>query len=147
MSRYLQLIAHPQELRAVLQWAIWHEPLYTREPSKESDNLKRCYELFAYTSRSFTAVAPELRQAVMLFYIILRGLDTVEDDMTIPNPVKLPIPCSFHEVLTKEGWTFKDSTCIILSIDFSMRTPSYSNRIVLYEYEQRLFPNRIHPTR
>ncbi|KAK9369957.1 isoprenoid synthase domain-containing protein [Lipomyces kononenkoae] len=113
MSKYLQLIAHPQELRAVLQWAIWHEPLYPRDPSKESDNLKRCYELLRYTSRSFAAVieelAPELRQAVMLFYIILRGLDTVEDDMTIPNPVKLPILRSFHEVLTKEGWTFKDS--------------------------------------
>ncbi|KAK9491826.1 isoprenoid synthase domain-containing protein [Lipomyces doorenjongii] len=113
MSKYLQLIAHPQELRAVLQWAIWHEPLYPRDPSKESDNLKRCYELLGYTSRSFAAVieelAPELREAVMLFYLVLRGLDTIEDDMTIPNPVKLPILRSFHELLTKEGWTFNGS--------------------------------------
>ncbi|KAK9240644.1 isoprenoid synthase domain-containing protein [Lipomyces kononenkoae] len=113
MSKYLQLIAHPKELRAVLQWAIWHEALHPRDPSKESDNLKRCYELLAFSSRSFAAVIeelnPELRQAVMVFYLILRGLDTVEDDMTIPNPVKLPILRSFHEVLTKEGWTFNDS--------------------------------------
>lgn len=47
----------------------------------------RCYELLDATSRSFAAVIqaldPELRPAICVFYLVLRGLDTVEDDMTI----------------------------------------------------------------
>ncbi|KAK9470844.1 isoprenoid synthase domain-containing protein [Dipodascopsis tothii] len=113
MSKFVQLALHPTELRAVLQWWMWHQPLYPRDPSKESENLLRCYELLRLTSRSFAAVIeelePELREAVMLFYLVLRALDTVEDDMTIPNAVKLPLLRSFDSVLAKEGWTFSDS--------------------------------------
>jgi farnesyl-diphosphate farnesyltransferase len=40
-------------------------------------------------SRSFAIViqqlGPELRDAVCVFYLVLRGLDTVEDDMSIPQ--------------------------------------------------------------
>jgi len=47
----------------------------------------RCYELLDATSRSFAAVIqaldPELRPAICIFYLVLRGLDTVEDDMSI----------------------------------------------------------------
>jgi farnesyl-diphosphate farnesyltransferase len=32
-----------------------------------------------------------------VFYLVLRGLDTVEDDMAIPNHIKLPALLSFHE--------------------------------------------------
>ncbi|KAK9459147.1 isoprenoid synthase domain-containing protein [Lipomyces oligophaga] len=113
MSKYLQLLLHPSELRAISQWAIWHDPVFPRDLDKESDNQKRCYELLKLTSRSFAAVieelSPELRVATMLFYLILRGLDTIEDDMTIPNPVKLPILRSFYEKLDQKGWTFNDS--------------------------------------
>ncbi|KAK7205837.1 putative squalene synthetase [Myxozyma melibiosi] len=113
MSKYLQLLAHPSELRAVIQWSVWHDPVYPREPEKESENLKRCYELLNYTSRSFSAViqelSPELRVVIAIFYLILRGLDTIEDDMTIPNPTKLPILRSFHEVIDTPGWTYNDS--------------------------------------
>ncbi|KAK9451620.1 isoprenoid synthase domain-containing protein [Limtongia smithiae] len=113
MSKYLQLIAHPSELRSVIQWKLWHEPLYPRDPAKETANMKRCYELLEFTSRSFAAVieelSPELREAIMVFYLILRALDTVEDDMTIPNPTKLPILRTFYENLAKPGWTFHDS--------------------------------------
>lgn len=43
---------------------------------------------------------------VCLFYLVLRGLDTVEDDMTIPDEKKQPILRSFHEKLTQPGWNF-----------------------------------------
>ena len=55
--------------------------------SNAAPTLKRCYELLDLTSRSFAAVIqaldPELRPAIALFYLVLRGLDTVEDDMSI----------------------------------------------------------------
>ncbi len=40
---------------------------------------------------------PELRDAVCVFYLVLRALDTVEDDMAIAVSVKVPILRTFHE--------------------------------------------------
>ena len=43
---------------------------------------------------------------ICLFYLVLRGLDTIEDDMTIPDHVKQPILRSFHIHTATPGWTF-----------------------------------------
>lgn len=43
---------------------------------------------------------------VCIFYLVLRGLDTVEDDMTIPNSIKLPLLKDFHNKLDESGWNF-----------------------------------------
>ena len=62
------------------------------------------------TSRSFSMVIqelhPELLVPIALFYLILRGLDTVEDDMTIDMTEKEPILRKFHSVLEEEGWNY-----------------------------------------
>ena len=62
------------------------------------------------TSRSFSAVIqelhPELLVPVAVFYLILRGLDTVEDDMTIPLQKKDPILRDFHTTIEEDGWSF-----------------------------------------
>ena len=42
-----------------------------------------------------------------MFYLVLRGLDTIEDDMTIPDDVKQPILRSFHNHTVTPGWNFK----------------------------------------
>lgn len=39
----------------------------------------------------------ELRDAVCVFYLVLRALDTVEDDMALPLETKLPHLQAFHE--------------------------------------------------
>lgn len=44
-----------------------------------------------------------------IFYLVLRGLDTVEDDMTLSNDVKLPLLRAFHEKLYETGWNFDGS--------------------------------------
>jgi farnesyl-diphosphate farnesyltransferase len=36
----------------------------------------------------------------------LRGLDTIEDDMTLSDEIKQPILRTFHLKLSVEGWTF-----------------------------------------
>lgn len=38
-----------------------------------------------------------LRDPVCVFYLVLRALDTVEDDMAIPQSIKLPLLHTFHE--------------------------------------------------
>ncbi|KAF3099652.1 bifunctional farnesyl-diphosphate farnesyltransferase/squalene synthase [Orbilia oligospora] len=101
---------HPYQLRAMLHWKYLRDPLHFRNPEKESTELKRCYEFLEMTSRSFAAVIlelqPEMRVPVALFYLVLRGLDTVEDDMTIHNDIKIPLLQNFHKILDQPGWTF-----------------------------------------
>ena len=49
---------------------------------------------------------PELLVPVALFYLILRGLDTIEDDMTISLEEKDPLLRDFHKVIEKEEWSY-----------------------------------------
>jgi farnesyl-diphosphate farnesyltransferase len=65
------------------------------------------------TSRSFAAVIqelhPELLLPVSLFYLVLRGLDTIEDDMTLDIKEKEPLLRNFHGLMEIDGWTFNES--------------------------------------
>jgi farnesyl-diphosphate farnesyltransferase len=92
---------------------VWHNPVHERDESKECESLKRCFHFLTLTSRSFSAVIlelhPELLVSVALFYLILRGLDTIEDDMTIPLEKKEPLLRNFDDILEKDGWTFNDN--------------------------------------
>ena len=57
------------------------------------------------------------RGAVCNFYLVLRALDTVEDDMTIPNDIKIPMLKNFHKNLLDPDWKFmesKDKDAIVL---------------------------------
>lgn len=38
-----------------------------------------------------------LRDPVCIFYLVLRALDTIEDDMALPVATKLPLLLAFHE--------------------------------------------------
>lgn len=46
---------------------------------------------------------------VTLFYLALRGLDTIEDDMTIPLAKKEPFLRNFQDFLEQDGWTFTEN--------------------------------------
>lgn len=62
-------------------------------------------------SRSFAVVIQqlpeELRDAICIFYLALRGLDSVEDDMDYDITNKLPLLRSFHDKLEVPGWNIK----------------------------------------
>lgn len=107
--RYSKLVQTPDTAYR----KVWHNPVHERIESKESANLKRCFYFLTMTSRSFAAVImelhPELLVPVALFYLILRGLDTVEDDMTIPLEKKVPTLRNFHNILEQEGWNFNEN--------------------------------------
>ena len=84
--------------------------MHERDESKESESAKICFQYLDKTSRSFSAVIqelhPDLLLPVCLFYLILRGLDTVEDDTSIPAKTKEPVLRKFHENLEVDGWHF-----------------------------------------
>jgi len=90
--------------------------------------MKRCYELLNLTSRSFAAVIQaldeELRPAICLFYLVLRGLDTVEDDMSIDNKLKIALLLDFHNKLEEKGWTFDGNG------------PDEKDRVLMVEFDQ-----------
>ncbi|XP_043075819.1 squalene synthase isoform X1 [Puntigrus tetrazona] len=78
-----------------------------------SETLRTCYAYLNQTSRSFAAVIQaldgELRHAVCIFYLVLRALDTVEDDMSIPPEKKVPLLQDFHTFLYEPEWSFSES--------------------------------------
>ncbi|XP_069584467.1 squalene synthase isoform X2 [Ranitomeya imitator] len=78
-----------------------------------SAGLRTCYRYLNQTSRSFAAVIQaldgELRHAVCIFYLVLRALDTVEDDMTISLETKIPMLHNFHTYLYQADWRFTES--------------------------------------
>ncbi len=53
---------------------------------------------------------------------MLRGLDTIEDDTSIPDDVKEPLLRSFYEKTVTPGWNFNGNG------------PNEKDRIVLVDY-------------
>ncbi|KAK5659279.1 hypothetical protein OQA88_1372 [Cercophora sp. LCS_1] len=109
-SLALYFLLHPSQLKSVIQWKVWHDPVHKRDPSKETATEKSCFHYLDMTSRSFSAVIqelnPELLMPITLFYLVLRGLDTIEDDMTIDISEKEGFLRNFHEFMEQDGWTF-----------------------------------------
>nr|AEA41712.1 squalene synthase [Eleutherococcus senticosus]AEA41714.1 squalene synthase [Eleutherococcus senticosus]AEA41716.1 squalene synthase [Eleutherococcus senticosus] len=73
-----------------------------------------CYSMLHKVSRSFGLViqqlGPQLRDAVCIFYLVLRALDTVEDDTSISTEVKVPILIAFHRHIYDNDWHFSCGT-------------------------------------
>jgi farnesyl-diphosphate farnesyltransferase len=60
---------------------------------------------------------------VCLFYLVLRGLDTIEDDMTLPDDLKQSLLRQFHIHTVTPGWKFDGSG------------PNEKDRQLLVEYD------------
>lgn len=52
-----------------------------------------------------------LRDAICVFYLVLRALDTVEDDMAVPDATKLPALYSFHEKIYERSVFTYENHC------------------------------------
>jgi farnesyl-diphosphate farnesyltransferase len=104
MASYLKL----DELVAMLRvkWQFQNQKMAIPEGQ---DDLKYIYEVLPHVSRSFAAVIcqlhPALRDAVAIFYLVLRALDTVEDDMAVPLEDKKRIMPTFHTHLFESDWS------------------------------------------
>ncbi|KAL1999289.1 hypothetical protein VTN02DRAFT_4730 [Thermoascus thermophilus] len=102
---------HPSQLRSIIQWKVWHTPVHERNEASEPETQKICFKFLDKTSRSFSAVIkelhPELLVPVCVFYLVLRGLDTIEDDTSIPFETKEPLLRGFQDFLEQDGWTFE----------------------------------------
>jgi farnesyl-diphosphate farnesyltransferase len=80
-------------------------------PQGLNDNDNWCYKKLIQTSRSFSApilaLDAELQGPVCVFYIVLRGLDSIEDDMVPPVGDKVKHLQEFYQRLEQPGWNLK----------------------------------------
>ncbi|XP_030054581.1 squalene synthase isoform X2 [Microcaecilia unicolor] len=111
----LKSLAHPEELYNLLKFkmGVCVTTMLKLDLDSISDSLKTCYKYLNETSRSFAAVIQaldgELRHAVCIFYLVLRALDTIEDDMTIALETKIPMLHDFHTYLYQPEWRYVES--------------------------------------
>jgi len=109
---------HPREVRALLklkikgqQYAVPKKPL--EELVQKLDDEAFCYAALSKVSRSFAIVIQQLpenlKDAVSVFYLVLRALDTIEDDMKFPKEEKLELLKNFHKKSYDENFTLKNT--------------------------------------
>jgi farnesyl-diphosphate farnesyltransferase len=102
-----------QQMLAIIRWKLNHFSTYRREDEVAPQDVRECWRFLALTSRSFAAVVqqlhPELLMPVCVFYLILRALDTIEDDMTIDITTKEPMLREFATHIDDDTWTFNGS--------------------------------------
>ncbi|MCX7744126.1 MAG: squalene synthase [Flavobacteriales bacterium] len=106
-------ITRPREIAAMLSFRknsreikLYKESL--DELASQLSDRDFCYAALNKVSRSFAVVIQQLpeqlKDAVCLFYLILRALDTLEDDMRFTDDEKLPLLRRFHELIGDETW-------------------------------------------
>ncbi|XP_068136136.1 squalene synthase isoform X2 [Hyperolius riggenbachi] len=112
---FLRSLGHPEEIYNLIKFKMggYRSVITGLERESMSESLRTCYKYLNETSRSFAAVIQaldgELRHAVCIFYLVLRALDTVEDDMTISVETKIPMLHNFHTFLYQTDWRYMES--------------------------------------
>ena len=98
MGKLAEILAHPDEFLPMLRMYLVAQSV--KKLPKDPD-LAFCFNILNSVSRSFSVVIyqlpEELRDVVCVFYLVLRALDTVEDDMHIPISEKVAHLKVFHE--------------------------------------------------
>ncbi|KAJ6671436.1 FARNESYL-DIPHOSPHATE FARNESYLTRANSFERASE [Salix viminalis] len=106
------ILKHPDDLYPLLKLKMAVRHAEKQIPSEP--HWAFCYSMLHRVSRSFALViqqlGTELRNAVCVFYLVLRALDTVEDDTSIPTDVKVPILIAFHRHIYDRDWHFSCGT-------------------------------------
>jgi farnesyl-diphosphate farnesyltransferase len=100
---------HPKELMALLRFKT--SVVLPTIPKGIAPDSQYCYEKLQQTSRSFSTVIlhlhPKLREAIAVFYLVCRAIDTIEDDMKPKKEEKIPHLRDFHQKLKQRGWKLR----------------------------------------
>nr|BAC56854.1 squalene synthase [Lotus japonicus] len=106
------IVKHPDDLYPLLKLKMAARHAEKQIPSEPHWGF--CYSMLHKVSRSFALVIQQLdtdlRNAVCIFYLVLRALDTVEDDTSIATEVKVPILKAFHRHIYDRDWHFSCGT-------------------------------------
>ena len=110
----LESLRHPKELKAMYhlkqrQSRLSSDPRPLDVLATELSDIDFCYAVLHRVSRSFAAVIQqlpsELRDAVCIFYLVLRGLDTIEDDTAVPVDKRDRLLRTFYQKHADKDWS------------------------------------------
>ncbi|XP_077346476.1 squalene synthase-like [Lithobates pipiens] len=134
---FLRSLFYPKEIYNLIRYKMGGLTKVEQDPMSES--LQTCYKFLEETGRSYAVIIPflegELQHAACIFYLVMRAVDTVEDDPTISLETKIPILTSFHNFLYQPDWRFMDSkqkNRIVLE-DFPTISLEFRNLAVVYQ--------------
>ncbi|XP_057783134.1 squalene synthase 2-like isoform X2 [Salvia miltiorrhiza] len=106
------ILKHPEDLYPMVKLKLAARQAEKQIPAEP--HWAFCYSMLHKVSRSFALVIQQLdtdlRDAVCIFYLVLRALDTVEDDTSIASEVKVPILKAFHRHIYNSEWHFSCGT-------------------------------------
>ncbi|MCB0478315.1 MAG: squalene synthase [Crocinitomicaceae bacterium] len=113
ITELYQSALYPSEIKAMFKikkdsakYAPPKESL--KELAKVQSDIEFCYSALGKVSRSFSVVIKQLpeqlRDDVCIFYLVLRALDTVEDDMNYPYEKRMPLLQAFYEKCDDEDF-------------------------------------------
>ncbi|OMO60631.1 Squalene/phytoene synthase [Corchorus olitorius] len=106
------LVKHPDDFYPLLKLKMAARHAEKQIPSEPYWGF--CFSMLHKVSRSFALVIQQLdtklENAVCIFYLVLRALDTVEDDTSIATDVKVPILIAFHRHIYDRSWHFSCGT-------------------------------------
>ncbi|KAI7744254.1 hypothetical protein M8C21_021160 [Ambrosia artemisiifolia] len=123
MGSLKAVLKHPDDFYPLLKLKMAAKKAEKQIPSEPHWGFS--YSMLHKVSRSFALVIqqlhPELRDAsrcfsaisadvVCIFYLVLRALDTVEDDTSIDADIKVPILIAFHKHIYDRDWHFACGT-------------------------------------
>ena len=108
----LELLANPRELAAVVQLKLKVRGIDKKNSQKRrGEHWEFCFGILKDVSRSFNIVIQQLgdqmRDAICIFYLVLRGLDTVEDDMALDVKIKRARLKSFWKDLENDDFSMQ----------------------------------------
>ena len=112
----IQSAYHPTEISAMIKMKLSGAKragveLELDELAGNVSDIEFCYVALNKVSRSFAAVIrqlpDELRDPVCVFYLVLRGLDSIEDDTDLPDLEKLPLLRTFYTKNQQADWCIK----------------------------------------
>ncbi|RNA20976.1 squalene synthase [Brachionus plicatilis] len=76
------------------------------------ESLEYCYKKLEKVSRSFTVVInqlnPKIKDEICVFYLVLRALDTIEDDPKLSADTKIILLKNFHLNIGNESYSHDD---------------------------------------
>ncbi|KAM0927781.1 hypothetical protein ACQ4PT_002059 [Festuca glaucescens] len=104
----MEALLQPEEAVALVK--LWVAARKMKRQIPPEEHWTFCYDMLQKVSRSFAFViqqlGPDLRNAVCIFYLVLRAMDTVEDDTSIPTEEKLPILRDFYRHAYDPNWRY-----------------------------------------
>ncbi|CCM03427.1 uncharacterized protein FIBRA_05558 [Fibroporia radiculosa] len=128
------LVTHPLEFFTLLRFRLFYSPKRDiTAPSEHAHTgwdrktMRRCWEFLDMKSKTIGGVIKQLEgdiaRIMCIYWVVLRALDIIEDDMTIPEEKKQYLLRSFHELILVPGWKFTECNpneklrCMLVEFD------------------------------